>query len=159
MSRDRRAGISLIETLVVVALLAIMASAAVLSLPDPARKEARANEALTLVALIERAQEHSLTRQQPFGLAYAKGELRFVLPYPDGPARAHPDKVLASVKLSLPQNRISLRSGGVFAVSERFIPSGTAPFRVTFGAEDVVFDGARVRILERDEQQRKRQGL
>lgn len=148
MSRDQLAGVSLIETLVVVALLAILASAAVLSLPNTARTQARANEALALMTHIERAQEHALARQKPFGLAYSNGVLRFVEPVRDNMAGAHTDKVLAGVKLSIPQRRITLQTGDVFVVSEKMIPSGSAPLRVTFRAGDVVFDGARVRFLE-----------
>lgn len=150
--RHSDAGVSLVEMLVVLALLATLAGGVALSLPSARTATASEAAAHALAAHLERGVDHALTTGAGFGVTHDGTTLRFVQQGDGARWVPHSDPHLAQVKLSAPTSRISINAQEVFAVSAHLIPNTSTPLRVTFGngtrGQVVVFDGAQVHRSE-----------
>lgn len=143
-------GVTLIEMLVVLAMISVMAAAAVLTLAPKTRGPTSELAAIKLAANLRRAVRYALDHQQGFGVQADSEGYSFRIASEQG-WKPHPDPVLRRLKPFSGNLRISVQDHEyeVFAVSRYLVPENSTPWQVNLGqgasAFHVVFDGITVR--------------
>ena len=141
--RASEAGLTLVEMLVVLALIGVMAGAVGLSLGPATRGPGAQDEARLLAARMRRASEEALLTGQPVALVWTDREYRFVALGVEGWA-PHPIPLLAEVK-ALP-GTLRFPEPGAFAVTGADLPVGGEPLELRLegqgSAAIVTWDGA-----------------
>jgi general secretion pathway protein H len=125
--------VTLVEILVVLALIGTVASAVSLSLSPTARGTEARSEAELLVARMRRASEETLLTGQPVALVWSERDYRF-LALMEGSWVAHPSPLLGKAKTLdagvLFQGE-ALRGG--FAVTSAALPASGSPLVLLIG--------------------------
>lgn len=139
--RRPEAGVTLVEMLVVLALVATLAGAVALGLGPATRGAALRDEAEILAARMRRASEEALLSGQPAALTWSEGTYRF-LTLADGAWAPHPVPLLAEER-TLPSG-MSFGGRGTFAVTAAVLPATGEPLRLSLRRDG---DGARAEVL------------
>ncbi len=150
--RDGDAGLTLVEVLVVLVLIATVAGAVGLNL-GPGRSEATLDSELALLrARMERASDEALLAGAPVAFAWSQNSYRFLGWTPEGWA-PHEVEILGAPH-ALP-DAIRLRQKeareGVFMVTAQLLPAQGTPLVLSVGegapadAERLVWDGISAR--------------
>ena len=150
--RPIEAGVTLVEMLVVLVLVATLAGAVALSLPA-ARGADPLVEAELLAARMRRASEEALLAGAPVALAWDGEGYRFLVSM-DGAWTPHPVRLLAETR-TLPSG-LALAGEGIFAVTSADLPLDGQPLRLGLGragadpvrAVAVTWDGATATVTE-----------
>ena len=147
--RMAEAGLTLVEMLVVLALIGVMAGAVGLSLGPAARGPGAQDEARLLAARMRSASEEALLTGQSVALVWTEHDYRFLTLGPDG-WRPHSVPLLAEVK-ALPAALRFPRSGA-FAVTGANLPANGVllelPLQGSGPAAVVIWDGATAALEE-----------
>jgi type II secretion system protein H len=145
--------VTLVEMLVVLALVATLAGAVALGLGPVARGAGPHEEAQILAARMRRASEEALLTGQPVALAWSEDAYRF-LALAGGAWVPHPLPLLAEER-RLPSG-MTLGEPGAFAVTAALLPGPGEPLRLPLRrdgddparAVEVLWDGATATLLE-----------
>ncbi len=144
---------TLVEMLVVLALVATVAGAVALGLGPATRGAAPREEAQILAARMQRASEEAVLTGQPVALAWSEDAYRFLL-LADGAWVPHPVRLLGEAR-TLPPG-MSFGERGTFAVTAAVLPAAGEPLRLSLRrdggdparAVEVLWDGAAATLLE-----------
>ncbi len=153
--RNRQAGVTLVEVLVVLAIFSVLTGAAALSVSRPQNSSSADLSALSLAADITYAMDLALGTGSAFGMQVNQGRIQFLERNRQGDWNAHSDPRLNALKLYPIPPRIldeAPRTETTYLVSERLVPQDNQALSLAFGgtarARVVVFDGATVRITD-----------
>ena len=146
--RQRDAGVSLIEMLVVLALFGVVAGAVVLNVPD--RPGARHElPALTVASDLTHAVDRALATSAGFAVQVFDTRIAILERADDGSWIPHSDRRLAQAKLFPGLDRIPDQDG-LFVVSRDLVPENAAPLVLRFrGGIEVAFDGLHAHVTGR----------
>lgn len=144
---------TLVEMLVVLALVATLAGAVALGLSPATRGVGPHDEAQLLAARMRRASEEALLTGQPVALAWSENGYRF-LSLADGVWAPHPVPLLAEERV-LPSG-MTFEEPGTFAVTAAVLPEAAEPLRLSLrrdgddpaDAVRVIWNGATATLLE-----------
>lgn len=149
--RQPDSGVTLIETLAVLALIGVSAGLVTYALPSGPGARTLAQEAALLERRLSLAAERSLTGRQPLSMSWQGGTYAFR--EWDGTAWQAPAAAFAGPH-GLPEGMqlASTSPGGELRITPDLLPPATGP--VTFrlgtgpGARHILFDGATARAVE-----------
>lgn len=147
--RAPEAGITLVEMLVVLALIGVTAGAVGLGLGPAMRGPDAQAEGRLLAARMHRASEEALLTGQPVALVWTDRDYRFLALGPEGWA-AHPVPLLAEVKPLSAALRLS--GPGTFVVTGADLPADGTPLDLRIEGDGstvtVTWDGAVATLTE-----------
>jgi general secretion pathway protein H len=141
--------LTLVEMLVVLALIGVVAGAVGLSLGPAVRGPGAPDEARLLAARMHRASEEALLTGQPVALVWTERDYRFLTLGAEGWA-PHSVPLLAQVKALPPALRFA--GSGAFAVTGANLPAGGARLELSLEgsgpAAVVTWDGVTAALVE-----------
>jgi general secretion pathway protein H len=148
--RDPEAGVTLVEMLVVLALMGVLAGTAALGLGALSRGADPRAEAALLAARMRLASEEAVLAGRPAALLWEEGGYRFAS-LADGAWAPHPRPALSQPR-TLPEG-LRLRAEGearAFAITPAALPAGGEPLRLGLEgrreAVTVLWDGASAQV-------------
>lgn len=151
--RTPTAGVTLVEMLVVLALIAVVSGAVVMALPARQAGLSPQISAASLASDINHAMDVTLASRQGFAIAVEDDEVRFLQQSADSTWQPHTDPFLKEMKLFSTAVRLfdqESTANVVFAVSPALVPEQSHPLRLLFGDEEtgsvLTYDGASVRV-------------
>lgn len=144
---------TLVEMLVVLALVATVAGAVALGLGPATRGAGPRDEAQLLAARMRRASEEVVLTGQPVALAWSETAYRFLI-LANGAWVPHPVPLLGEAR-TLPSG-VRFGERGTFAVTAAALPAADAPLRLSMRRDGddpaqamaVLWDGATAALLE-----------
>ena len=152
LQRKKDAGVSLVEILVVLALLGVMAGAITLGLGWQNQDKSLQQEADLLMSRLHHAADHSLLTGQKMQLKWDAESYAFFL-WTDGAWHDHPIGILAQPHRLSRHLRLKGQAGvESFVVGPDLIPEVGKPLTLSLQATDqeqaltFVFDGVRARV-------------
>lgn len=152
LRRDAEAGLTLVEVLVVLVLIATVAGAVGLSLGSDRGAATLSSEMTLLQARFDRASDEALLSGAAVAFAWSETGYRFVVGAPDD-WRPHPVSILGAPHALPNEIRLSGAQAGerFFVVTPDLWPAEGAPLELRFeqdggtGAERLIWDGAAAR--------------
>lgn len=147
--RRRDAGVTLVEILVVLALVGITAGVVGLSLGPSTRGTGARDEAVILTARMRRASEEALLTGQPAALLWSETDYRFVALL-EGAWTPHPVPLLAETRSLNGGVRFQGKTKGGYVVTAAALPADGLALALRLGfdggdpakAVEVTWDGA-----------------
>ena len=145
-------GVSLVEVLVVLALLGVMAGAISFGLGRQVQGKSIDEEAELLISRLNRAADHSLLSGQKMQLQWDEGGYRFLI-WAQGDWQTHPIGILGTpYQISSQMRLLGDSNDQTFVVWPGLIPKGGKTLKLTLQSGDqgqtinLIFDGVTARL-------------